>query len=147
MSSEHLRFLLVDGHSVIHAWPDLRKLHMKTAQRYMAREQLLQRMRTLQDMTSERVVVIFDGKGDATHEERENDGVQIFYSGGSHSADNVIERLVAKYAAVHRVRVCTADRMIWETVTSLGSGWLSPEDLHFELGRAEGDLRDRLKKR
>ena len=60
------KYLFIDGHSVIHAWEDLRKLHLRGALRYMAREELLKRMRTLQDMSGERVVVVFDGQGAKT---------------------------------------------------------------------------------
>lgn len=147
MGGSELRYLLVDGHSVIHAWPVLRKLHGKAAQRYLAREALLKAMRLLQDVTGERVVVVFDGKGDKVTQEREAGGLQVFYSDDQYSADGVIERLAAKYAGQVPLRVCTADRLVWETVGALGGGWISPEDLAFEQERAERVLAQRLRGR
>lgn len=144
MKSGH-RFILVDGHSVIHAWDDLRKLHMRSEKRHLAREELLKRMRLLQDMSGERVVVIFDGTSTKITDEREDDGIQIFYADTSHTADSIIERLVAKYGELHPIRVVTADRMIWETVRAFGAHWMSPDDLSFELDKAERELRGRLK--
>jgi uncharacterized protein len=140
------RFLLIDGHSIIHAWDELRKLHLRSQQRYMAREELLKRMRTLQDMTGERLVIVFDGTQSKMTEEREDGGVQIFYADAGHTADSVIERLAAKYAGQFPLRVCTADRMIWEGIRASGAFWLSPTDLRHEVERAETDLRKRIRK-
>ena len=138
------RFLIIDGHSIIHAWDDLRKLHARGPSRYLAREELLKRMRTLQDMTEQRVVVVFDGTGAKVTDEREDGGVQIFYADTGHTADSVIERLAAKYAKQFQIRVCTADRMIWETVRAFEAHWISPDDLRYEVEQAEGEMRGRI---
>ena len=102
-------------------------------------------MRTLQDMSEQRVVVVFDGTGAKITEEREDSGVQVFYADSGHTADSVIERLAAKYAKQFTIRVCTADRMIWETVRAFEAHWMSPDDLRFELEKAETELRGKLK--
>jgi predicted RNA-binding protein with PIN domain len=141
------KYLLVDGHSVIHAWADLRKLHLRGPMRYLAREELLKRMRTLQDMTGERVVVVFDGQGAKITEEREEGGVQIFYADAGHTADSVIERLASKYSEQFRLRVCTADRMIWESIRASGAQWVSPDTLRDDFARSEKDLESRIKRR
>src|SRR5436309_313054 len=92
-----LRYLIVDGHSVIFAWPDLRKLHDK--QTRLAREVLAKRLRDYQDWSGVRVVIVFDGKGAAVSEISDKHEVQIFYSRKGQSADAIIERLASKYAA------------------------------------------------
>ena len=143
--SSPTRYLIVDGHSIIHAWDDLRKLHQHSDSRYMAREELLKRMRTLQDMTDERVVVVFDGTQARMTDEREAGGIQVFYADSGHTADSVIERLAAKYAKTYPLRVCTADGMIWETVRALEGFWISPETLRYELDKAEGMMRGKIK--
>ncbi len=140
------RFILVDGHSVIHAWADLRKLHLRSEKRHLAREELLKRMRLLQDMSGERVVVVFDGISSKITDERENGGIQVFYADASHTADSIIERLAAKYGELHPIRVVTADRMIWETIRAFGAHWMSPDDLMYELDKAEREMRGRLKR-
>ena len=56
----------------------------------------------------------------------------------------IIERLAAKYASQFELRICTADRMIWETVRAFEAHWISPDDLRFEFEKAEGELRDRI---
>lgn len=141
------KFLLVDGHSIIHAWDELRRLHLRAEKRYLAREELLKRMRTLQDMSGERVVVVFDGIGSKITDEREPDGVQVFYADAGHTADAVIERLAVKYAAQYALRVCTADRMIFDSVRASGADWISPDILRFETENAEGQMRGTIAKR
>lgn len=140
------RFILVDGHSIIHAWDDLRKLHLRSEKRHLAREELLKRMRLLQDLSGERVVVIFDGTSSKITDEREQGGIQVFYADASQTADTIIERLAANYAKLHSIRVVTADRMIWETVRAFGADWISPDDLMFELDKAQREMRARLKR-
>ncbi len=143
---EPLRFLILDGHSVIHAWEELRRLHLRTPKRYLARETLLRRMRTLQDVRGERVVVVFDGVGPAISETHEKDDVQIFYADAGHTADAVIERLAAKYATTHAIRVCTADRMVWEGIRASGAEWISPDMLKYEVEQSEAELARRVGK-
>ena len=142
--AEQAKYLIVDGHSVIHAWPDLRKLHGVSAKRHLAREELMKRMRHLQDMTGERVVVVFDGAATKVSEEREKDGLQVFYADAATTADAVIERLAARHAAAHRIRVASADGMVRDSVMASGAEWMSPEGLLGECERAETEMRRRI---
>lgn len=142
--SEAGAYLIVDGHSIIHAWPELRRLHRLSAKRHLAREELLRRMRHLHDLGSERVIVVFDGVGGRVSEEREPGGLQVFYADAATTADTVIERLATKYAARHRIRVATADHMVRETVHAAGADWLSPEMLRDLCERTERDMRARI---
>jgi len=121
------RYLVVDGHSVIFAWPELRKLHARRSA--LAREALLKQLRDYQDWTGVRVVAVFDGKGkkvDATSDPAE---VQVFYSRSGQSADAIIERLASKYAKLYDIVVATSDSMEAETVHACGAESISPEGL------------------
>ena len=144
--TDSLRFLLVDGHSIIHAWPELRALHRQASRWHLAREQLLHRMRNYQDMTGERVIVVFDGTQSRTTEEREKEGLQIFYADAGTTADTIIERLVAQYGKTHVMRAATADGMIRETVDAFGGSWMSPETLRTVVDDAEGEMRRRIQR-
>ena len=144
MSDPAPRFLLIDGHSVIHAWEELRRLHLRSAKRYLAREELLRRLRTLHDVGAERVVVVFDGTGTKITEEREPGGLQVFYADAGHTADAVLEQLAARYAGKFALRVCSADRMVGDSVDASGADWISPELLRHEVERAEAELRGRI---
>ena len=49
------RYLIVDGHSIIFAWPELRKLHARRSS--LAREALLKQLRDYQDWTGVHAVI------------------------------------------------------------------------------------------
>jgi predicted RNA-binding protein with PIN domain len=121
------RYLIVDGHSVIFAWPELRKLHARRSS--LAREALLKQLRDYQDWTGVQAVVVFDGKGKKVDATSEPADVQIFYSRSGQSADAIIERLASKYAKRHELVVATSDSMVAETVNACGAEWTSPVGL------------------
>ena len=134
-------YLVVDGHSVIHAWPDLKRLHLDGPRRHLAREALMQRLRQLQDGEGCQVVVVFDGTQPVRGEVREPDGLQILFAEAGMTADGLIERLVAKYAALLRMTVATADGMVRETILAHGAEWMSPEALMKRWQAVEGEWR------
>lgn len=121
------RYLLVDGHSVIFASPELRKLHARRSAQ--ARELLVRRLRDYQDWTGVRVIVVFDGKGAKIDISAEPHEVQIFYSRAGETADAIIERLAVKYARQFHLTVATADNLEELTVTAAGAECISPEQL------------------
>jgi uncharacterized protein len=120
-------YLIVDGHSIIFAWPELRKLHARRTS--LAREALIKRLRDYQDWTGVRVVVVFDGKGRKIDASSEPSDVQVFYSRAGQTADAIIERLASKYAKRFEIMVATSDSMEGETVEACGAEWISPEAL------------------
>jgi len=121
------RYLIVDGHSVIFAWPELRKLHDRRPS--LAREALIKRLRNFQDWTGERVVIVFDGQGPRITKSSEAHDVQIFFARRGQSADAIIERLACRYAWRFDVTVATSDLLEMETVNACGAACMSPADL------------------
>jgi uncharacterized protein len=121
------RYLIVDGHSIIFAWPELRKLHGRRSS--LAREALFKQLRDYQDWTGVRVVVVFDGKGKKVEATSNPADVQIFYSRSGQSADAIIERLASKYGKHFELVVATSDSMEAETVHACGAESISPEAL------------------
>src|ERR1700722_17328486 len=104
-----MRILIVDGHSIIFAWPEMRKQHAR--RNIVAREALIKLLTGYQDFTGIHVAVVFDGQGCKVSEETEPGGIQIFYSGSGETADDVIERMVAKYGSHHEITVATDDML------------------------------------
>ncbi len=137
-------YLLVDGHSVIFAWPELRALHAQKTS--AARDALVKTLTGYQDWSGVRTVVVFDGRGAKANTEGERHEVQIFYSPAGKTADELIERLVAKYAERHRITVATSDRMEQQTVLTFGAtGIVSAEGLRGLIEDAERDFTRRLR--
>jgi predicted RNA-binding protein with PIN domain len=96
-----MRYLIVDGHSVIFAWPELRRLH--TRRTALARDELVKILTEYQDASGVRVVAVFDGKGLKPNEDSTPGGIQVFYSATGQTADAIVERLVAKYGEQHEI--------------------------------------------
>jgi len=132
--SRHRRYLIVDGHSVIFAWPELRKLHQRRTA--LAREALMKRLRDYQDWTGVRVVLVFDGQGSRVTAEDDPHDIQVFYSRKGQTADAVVERLASKYARDFDLMVATSDLLERQTVTSFGAVSISPEMLREMLEEA-----------
>ena len=128
-------YLLVDGHSVIFAWPELRALHVRRM--VAARDALVKLLTDYQDQSGVHVVLVFDGQGARTSEDPAADGIQVFYAAAGRTADGVIERLVAKYAGQHRLTVATSDHLEQQTAISFGAaGCVSAEGLREVLAAA-----------
>ena len=138
-----LRYLLVDAHSVIFACPELLALHRRNME--AAREQLIQRLTAYQDATGVHVVVVFDGKGARHSQEKIPGGVQVFYSGSNGTADQIVERLVAKYGQEHDMTVATNDHLEQQTAITFGGLAISVDALLKLLDEADSDVRRRIK--
>jgi predicted RNA-binding protein with PIN domain len=121
------QFLIVDGHSIIFAWPELRAMHEKRTA--SARARLTQLLTAYHDFSGVNVVLVFDGKGSTITEETEPGGIQVFYSNTGRTADDVIERLVAKYAKFHSIKVATSDLLEQQTAITFGAQCMSAEGL------------------
>jgi predicted RNA-binding protein with PIN domain len=121
------RYLIVDGHSIIFAWPELRKLHERRSS--LAREALIKQLRDYQDWTGVRVVIVFDGKAPNMNATAYPGDVQIFYSRSGQTADTVVERLASKYAERFDLVVATSDSMERQTAHACGAQCISPNAL------------------
>ncbi len=137
------RLLLVDGHSVIFAWPELRRMHAGRTAR--AREALTGLLTHYQDFSGVRVAVVFDGKGPRLSDQSEPGGIQVFYSASGQTADDVIERLAAHYAKDHDMTVATDDSMEQQTVSTFGASWTTSDGLRALLAEEKIDVAARLR--
>ena len=139
-----MRVLIVDGHSVIFAWPEIRAMH--TRRSALARDAVIKALTEYQDSSGVHVVAVFDGKGERANEATEPGGIQVFYSGADQTADDIIERLVAKYAGRHDITVVTSDHLEQMTVNTFGAAWVAAENLRNLLDEARQTLERELKK-
>jgi predicted RNA-binding protein with PIN domain len=121
------QFLIVDGHSVIFAWPELHALHKRRSS--LARDGLIRKLRDYQDWTGVRVIVVFDGKGAAVDVDAAPGEIQIFYSRAGQTADAIVERLASKYGSQYTLLVATNDYREQETVAACGAECISAEGL------------------
>ncbi|MFH1067317.1 MAG: NYN domain-containing protein [bacterium] len=137
------RYLLVDGHSVIFHWPELRKLHARnTAQ---AREILARQLEALHDAGSWRITLVFDGKGKSSPMVDPRRMV-ILYSQEGQTADSVIERIVGQQHDRSSILVVTADEAERQTIEALGAQAASPDWLLEELSVQSVAFKEVLKR-
>jgi predicted RNA-binding protein with PIN domain len=139
------RYLVVDGHSVIFAWPDLRALHERN--RAVARKALADMLQHLHDTTSWRVTLVLDGKlGTAVPTARKRTDMVVAYATADQTADSIIERLVASSGVAGEILVITADEAERLTVESLGAATASPSWLREELEREKAFFSEKLRR-
>ena len=127
------RYMVIDGHSVIFAWPDLRKLHDEN--RAAARKALIDKLQHLHDTTDWLVTVVLDGKLGTTIPSgtRKPTDMVVSYATADQTADSIIERLVGASGAAKNILVITADEAEKLTVEALGAATASPTWLRKEM--------------
>ena len=136
-------WILVDGYSVLHFWPRLRKLAGRSLE--VQRAALIRVLRQYGDATDCRVTVVFDGyaakhKPDITEP---TPGLEVVFSDAGKTADDVIERIVGTADRPGSIRVVTSDNLERRTVETLGAQSVSTELFEAEVTAALGAL-DRL---
>src|SRR5271169_1577325 len=112
------RWMLVDGYSVLHAWPKLRRLAGRRLEQQ--REALERVLGQYADHTGRKVTVVFDGyaakrKPDAV---APSPGIDVLFSEQGKTADDVIERMVAQAEQPAGILVVSSDNMERHTVES-----------------------------
>ena len=133
------RYLVIDGHSVIFAWNDLRQMHDRN--RSVARKALIDRLQHLHDTTEWRVTVVLDGKmGTSQPSGRKRSDIVVSYATADQTADSIIERLVGASGVAKDILVVTADEAERLTVESLGASTASPGWLRKELDLEESSF-------
>jgi uncharacterized protein len=138
-------FLIVDGHSIIFAWAELQSLQRRNPA--SARESLIKTLTEYQDLSGVNVVVVFDGQGERVNEVTEPGGIQVFYSNAGRTADEIVERLVAKYGHKHLITVATADLLEQQTVISFGAHCVGSAGLRQRIEDAKAEFAAELKRR
>ncbi len=141
---------LVDGYSVIHARPELRKALARRLA--LARDLLVHRLQQYQDHAGETMTVFFDGRSGKARQadqgirrktatERK---IEVVFSAEGQSADMLIEQRVGRATSPSRYLVVTADHAIENTVSALGASSISPDSFFEMIIRAEEDFSDWL---
>jgi len=139
---------LVDGYSVIHARPELRKALSKRLAH--ARDLLVQQLQRYHDQSGEAVTVFFDGRSGPEPKPGKpkktgtEPAIEIVFSSEGQSADTLIERRVGQTREPSRFLVVTADRAIENTVGALGASSISPDSFFEILASAEKEFAEWL---
>jgi predicted RNA-binding protein with PIN domain len=74
-------------------------------------------------------------------------GIQVFYSNTGRTADDVIERLVAKYGDLYSITVATSDLMEQQTAIAFGGNCVSADGLRSLVDEASRHFAREMKRR
>lgn len=142
MSHASRVYLLVDGHSVIYAWPELRSLHYQRPAQ--ARDELTKVLQLLHDTSHWRVTIVFDGRQGKSPPRRKGD-IVVSYSQKNETADAVIERLCHVPGLGPKIVVVTADSAERLMVESAGASCYSPDWLRAECESFRSDFESTMR--
>lgn len=135
------RYLLVDGHSVLFAWPELRQQHSRKPS--LARQELIRRLSTLHDSGRWRITLVFDGQIGGKEVGQPN-SLTVLYAPAGQTADSIIERIVDAHKGKGEIGVVTADLAERTAVESLGAFGFSPDWLSDELRVADQEMTESI---
>jgi predicted RNA-binding protein with PIN domain len=137
--------ILVDGYSLLHAWPELapRKPRHSAA----ARDELIHRLTLYRDAIGTPVTIVFDGAnanpGPSAVESTPE--LEILFSRSGQTADEVIERAAHRLSAYGEVLAVTDDNAERDTVIAMGGMASSCLSFIQTVESALADLKDDLK--
>jgi predicted RNA-binding protein with PIN domain len=137
--------ILVDGYSLLHNWPELapgRPRHSAAA-----RDELIAELTRYQDASGTPITIFFDGSGKVRQVGKDEFArpVEVLYSGGGQTADDLIERAAYRFKDFGEVLVVTDDFAERDTVISMGGLATSCDNFLRTMGGAFKELNDDVK--
>jgi hypothetical protein len=100
--------ILVDGYSLLHNWPELAP--GKARHSAEARDELIRILTLYRDAIQTPITIVFDGAGkSSTAEFPSTPDLEILYSRGGQTADQIIERVAARMGDIGEVLAVTDD--------------------------------------
>ena len=137
--------ILVDGYSLLHAWPELVGPYAPYSED--ARDRLVSTLRHYQDSEGTPITIFFDGAGrrGAGKGVGSNSEVEVLFSKAGVTADAMIERAALRFCRYGQVMVVTDDNAEREMVH--GSGALTVSCLGFisQVEAAMDGLKDAVR--
>jgi len=139
--------ILIDGYSLLHAWPELAAGAPRHSE--AARDALVEVLTQYQDACGTPVTVFFDGNRSRYTQPKSDaaSGVEVLFSRAGQTADDLIERAAHRFQAYGEVLVVTNDRLERDMVTGFGGTTASCDNFILTLGGALADLAENLERR
>lgn len=131
--------ILVDGYSLLHAWPELAPREPRHSA--AARDELVHLLRLYSDAVGTPVTVVFDGGGHrGTRQDLDSTAqVEVLFSKAGQTADQLIERVTHRMQPYGEVLAVTNDHAERDTVLAMG-GFASSCDSFIQT--VQNTLRD-----
>jgi len=138
--------ILVDGYSLLHAWPELAA--GKPRHSAAARDELIHLLTRYQDAIATPITVFFDGAGappDVPKSEYYHH-LEVLFSRAGQTADDMIERAAHRFQPYGDVLAVTDDSAERDTVIALGGSASSCLNFISEVQSVLGEFADTLKR-
>jgi predicted RNA-binding protein with PIN domain len=137
--------ILVDGYSLLHNWLELAPGQPRHSER--ARNELIHILTKYHDVTGEPITIFFDGAGAPASAPKQESSreVEILFSRGGQTADDMIERAAHRFQSYGEVLVVTDDIAERDTVSGLGASVASCANFVRMIENALTDLQDDLR--
>ena len=137
--------ILVDGYSLLHAWPELAP--GKARHSAAARDELIHHLTLYRDAIGTPITVVFDGANNdirlSTVESTPE--MEILYSRAGQTADDIIERVAHRMSAYGEVLAVTDDFAERDTVIAMGGMASSCLNFIQTVESALAELQDDIK--
>ena len=131
--------ILVDGYSLLHAWPELARGSARHSA--MARDALIASLGEYQAALGTPITVFFDGQSGGSGprtQKTDPKAVAVLYSKAGQTADDLIERAAYRFRDYGEVLVVTDDHAERDTVQGFGA--LASSCATF-IAQIEGELK------
>ncbi|HEU5071265.1 MAG TPA: NYN domain-containing protein [Verrucomicrobiae bacterium] len=137
--------ILVDGYSLLHNWPELAPGQARHSA--PARDALVEKLTQYHDATGTPVSIFFDGSfaRGAGPKPHSTAAVEVLFSSGGQTADDLIERAAHRFQPYGQVLVVTDDMAERETVIALGASAASCDNFIAMVQAALHELANDLK--
>jgi ribosomal protection tetracycline resistance protein len=135
-------WLIIDGYNLLHVVGELSDLAASDIQ--LARNRLVRMVETTALRMANQTTIVFDGREAGQDDALTSRHLEIYYSPGKHTADTVIEQLVARFPTPGKILVVTSDRAEADTVLSDGAQVISSMEF---MAQCKIDSRKPIEKR
>lgn len=119
--------LIIDGHNLIGAMPDL------SLSDHHCKERLLRMLEKYQYIINERMIIVFDGADFLNAEKYQRNKIEICYPPKDLDADIVIKKLIEKYKNNTGIKVVTSDNELKSLVKRRGLIIRSSKQFGYEV--------------
>ena len=138
--------ILVDGYSLLHAWPELAA--GKPRHSAAARDELIHILTRYQDAIRTPITIFFDGAGAPPDlpKSESNHHVEVLFSSAGQTADDLIERVAHRFQPYGDVLAVTDDYAERDTVIALGGSASSCSSFISEVESTLGEFAEDLKR-
>ena len=134
-------WLIIDGYNLLHCVEELKALLNTDIE--LARHKLVRKVEGTAGRMAQQTTIVFDGKESGQDAALTSKHLEIYFSPGKHTADTIIERLVAKFPTPGKILVVTSDRAEADAVLSDGAQVMSSPEF---LAQCEIDTRKSVRK-